>query len=107
MPPKPVLNKPLRVAVHDAPFRGRATTSGILRAVRDGALHDIEVVKTLKNPGPVVLLFTAAVAAYPDRADGLLVIRPGGVAPIQVSEPIPATNTPGTGSLTCSLPAGT
>ncbi len=68
----------LRVAVHDAPFQGRAAATQILTAVLDGALHDVEVVETIKGPDPAVLMFTTAVAGYPGRADGLLVIRSDG-----------------------------
>lgn len=68
----------LRVAVHDAPFQGRAAASQILTAVLDGALHDIDVVETIEGPDPAVLIFTTGVAGYPGRADGLLVIRPDG-----------------------------
>lgn len=68
----------LRVAVHDAPFEGRAAASQILTAVLDGALHDVEVVETIEGPYAAVLMFTTGVAGYPVRADGLLVIRPDG-----------------------------
>ncbi len=65
----------LRVAVHDAPFEGRAAADQILTAVLDGALHDIEAVETIEGSDAAVWLFTAGVAGYPDRADGLLVSR--------------------------------
>ncbi len=68
----------LRVAVHDAPFQGRAAASQILTAVLSGALHDIEAVETIEGSDAAVLMFTTGVAGYPGRADGLLVIRPDG-----------------------------
>lgn len=68
----------LRVAVHDAPFQGRAAATQILTAVLDGALHDIEVVETIEGRGPAVLMFTTGVAGNAGRAHGLLVIRPDG-----------------------------
>ena len=66
----------LRVAVHDAPFEGRAAATQILAAVLDGALHDVEVIETIEGPDAAVLMFTALVAAHPGVADGLLVVRP-------------------------------
>ncbi len=66
----------LRVAVHGAPFEGRAAATQILTAVLDGALHDVEVIETIEGPDAAVLMFTAHVAAHPDAADGLLVVRP-------------------------------
>lgn len=68
----------LRVAVHDAPFEGRAAASQILTAVLDGALHDVKIVEKIEGPGPAIPMFTTGVAGYPGRADGLLVIRPDG-----------------------------
>lgn len=65
----------LHVAVHDAPFDGRAAATQILTAVLDGALFDIKVVETIEGPDPAVLMFTTGVAGYPDLADGLLVVR--------------------------------
>ncbi len=65
----------LRVAVHDAPFQGRAAAGQILTAVLAGALHDIEAVETIEGPDAAVWMFTTGVVGYPSRADGLLVVR--------------------------------
>lgn len=68
----------LRVAVHDAPFQGRAAAAQILTAVLAGALHDLDAVETIEGPEATVWMFTTGVAGYPGRADGLLVVRPDG-----------------------------
>lgn len=66
----------LRVAVHDEPFHGLPAARHILGAVFDGVLHDVEVVETVGGDGSAaVLMFRTQVAAHPDRADGLLVVR--------------------------------
>jgi hypothetical protein len=67
----------LRVAVHDGAFEGLPATSMILGAVLDGVLHDIKVGETITGADASVLMYTAQVAGYPGRADGLLVVRSG------------------------------
>jgi hypothetical protein len=71
----------LHVAVHDQPFEGQPAATQILGAVLDGVLHDIEVSETIGGHDAAVLMFTAQVAEFPSRADGLLVVRsePGGL----------------------------
>lgn len=84
----------LRVAVHDQPFPGARAARAILDVVLDGPLHDIEPAEHLATTpagssgttgsagsggtageGAEVLTFTAGVAGYPGRADGLLLAR--------------------------------
>jgi hypothetical protein len=65
----------LRVAVHDGAFEGRPAADQILGAVLDGAMHDITVTETRHDTA--VLMFSAQVAGYPGRGDGLLVARSG------------------------------
>lgn len=66
----------LRVAVHGAPFEGRAAAARILGVVLDGALHAIEVVDTIRDGGDTaVMLFSTQVAGHRDRADGALIVR--------------------------------
>jgi hypothetical protein len=67
----------LRVAVHDVPFVGLPAATMILGTVLDEVLHDIRVGETIGGDDAAVVLFSAHVAAYADRADGLLVVRPG------------------------------
>ena len=64
----------LRVAVHDQPFHGRHAAAHILAAVLDGALRDITATGRIEHD-PGILMFTAGVAGYRGRADGLLVAR--------------------------------
>lgn len=66
----------LRVAVHDAPFEGAQAATQILGAVLDGTLRDVEVVDMIDGGNAAaVLMFTAKVAGYAGRADGLLAAR--------------------------------
>ncbi|ANY07747.1 hypothetical protein [Pseudonocardia sp. HH130630-07] len=97
----------LRVAVHDRPFSGAAAAQAILEVVLDGPLHDVRPVEHFAavpaavttavadaGVGVQVQTFTAAVAGYPGRADGLLFARPaadGRIADLTVFlRPLPA-----------------
>ncbi len=66
----------LRVAVYDTPFEGVQAAAQILGIVLDGVVHNIKLIDTIGGDSDAaVLLFSAQVAGYPGRADGLLVTR--------------------------------
>jgi hypothetical protein len=65
----------LRVAVHDGAFEGLPAATMILGAVLDGVLQNIKVNETIEGDDASVLMYSAQVAEYPGRADGLLVVR--------------------------------
>lgn len=64
----------LQVAVHDEPFVGRDDAIAVLGLVVGDVIHDVRVDEVI-DADPGVLLFTAVIAGYHRRAQGLLVVR--------------------------------